>query len=302
MNGAPFPLISIITLNWNTTTITCDLLKSINNYCNYPNLEIIVVDNGSILDPTPILKSVREDLIIILNKDNLGFSEGNNVGIKASNGEYLFLVNNDTEFTFGLIEGLIEVFQIFPNAGIVCPKFHYFFNKGIIEYAGYNAINPFTGRSSMIGCKQVDFGQYNKLVETNYAHGGGMMVKRKIIDDVGYMPSEFFLYYEELDWCEQIKKAGYKIYYQPKSLIYHKESMSSGKNSPLKVFYHTRNRILFMLRNMSFFQQFIFLIYFSIFTVPKNTLKFIFNRQFKHLKSFWKGIFWHFNRQIKFNR
>jgi GT2 family glycosyltransferase len=301
MSLSSSPFVSIVTLTWNTTSITCDFLRSINAQCNYPNLEVIVVDNGSKEDPTEAFMSIRPDVKVIRNGRNLGFTGGNNIGISAAEGDFLFIVNNDTEFTPGLIEGLVDVFQKYPDAGMVSPKFHYYFHKGIIEYAGYNLINPFTGRNSMVGCREKDNGQYEEIRVTNYAHGGGMMVPKKVIDEVGMLPNEFFIYYEELDWSEQIKRAGYKIYYQPRSLIYHKESMTTGKESPFKAFYHTRNRILFMMRNMNFFQRSVFLLYFSLFTVPKNTLKFIVNKQFQHLKSFWKGILWHFNNEITFN-
>src|SRR5206468_5510413 len=86
---------------------------------------------------------------------------------------------------------------------MVSPKFHYYFHKGTIEYAGYNSVNIFTGRNGMIGCREKDEGQYNDLKVTNYAHGGGMMVPRKIIEEVGALPEEFFIYYEEFDWSEQ---------------------------------------------------------------------------------------------------
>lgn len=295
------PLVSIVTLTWNTTDITCDFLRSINEHCTYNNLEIIIVDNGSKDDPTGVFKSIRPDVKVILNGKNLGFTGGNNVGIKAATGDYLFIVNNDTEFTPGLIEGLLEIFKKYPDAGIVSPKFHYFFHKGTLEYAGYNTVNIFTGRNAMVGCKEKDEGQYNEIKETNYAHGGGMMVPKKVIEEVGGLPEEFFIYYEEFDWCEQIKRKGYKVYYQPNSLIYHKESMTTGKSSPFKTFYHTKNRILFMRRNMSKSSYFIFLLYFTFLTVPKNTATFIVKRQAAHLRSFWKGILWHFNKKITFN-
>ncbi|MBK8142094.1 MAG: glycosyltransferase family 2 protein [Chitinophagaceae bacterium] len=295
------PLVSIVTLTWNTTDITCDFLRSINEHCTYNNLEIIIVDNGSKDDPTGVFKSIRPDVKVILNGKNLGFTGGNNVGIKVATGDYLFIVNNDTEFTPGLIEGLLEIFNKYPDAGIVSPKFHYFFHKGTLEYAGYNTVNIFTGRNAMVGCKEKDEGQYNEIKETNYAHGGGMMVPRKVIEEVGGLPEEFFIYYEEFDWCEQIKRKGYKVYYQPNSLIYHKESMTTGKASPFKTFYHTKNRILFMRRNMSKASYFIFLLYFTFLTVPKNTATFIVKRQAAHLRSFWKGIMWHFNKKITFN-
>lgn len=295
------PLISIVTLTWNTTAITCDFLRSINEHGTYKNIEVIVVDNGSKEDPTDVFKAIYPAVKVICNGKNLGFTGGNNVGIRAAKGDFLFIVNNDTEFTPGLLEGLLEIFEKYPDAGIVSPKFHYFFHKGTIEYAGYNTVNIFTGRNGMVGCRETDEGQYNEIKVTNYAHGGGMMVPRHIIEEVGPLPEQFFIYYEEFDWCEQIKRKGYKVYYQPKSLIYHKESMTTGKSSAFKTFYHTKNRIFFMRRNAPVPARLVFFTYFTLLTVPKNTLTFLFKGQKEHLRSFWKGILWQFNRSITFN-
>jgi GT2 family glycosyltransferase len=294
------PLISIVTLNWNTASITCDFLVSIREQNTYPNIEIIVVDNASNEDPTPAFIQVCPEARVVRNDRNLGFSAGNNAGIRKATGDYLFIVNNDTEFTQGLLEGLLDVFREHPDAGIVCPKFHYFFEKGTIEYAGYYPVNIFTGRNRMIGSREKDQGQYDQVRETTYAHGGAMLVPRRVIDEVGAMPEEFFLYYEELDWSEQIKRSGYKIYFQPKSLIYHKESMTTGKTSPLKTFYLTRNRILFMRRNTPPLAFSLFVLYLVFFTIPKNTLVYLIKGQKEHLTSFWKGILWQFNRTITF--
>jgi GT2 family glycosyltransferase len=295
------PLVSVIGLNWNNTPVTCDLLQSIKDKCSYPNLELIIVDNGSSEDPSAECKKICPEVKMVMTGKNLGFAGGNNAGIKVAKGEYLFIVNNDTEFTPLIIEGLLDIFEKYPDAGIVSPKFHYFFHKDTIEYAGYQSVNIFTGRNSMIGCQEKDKGQYDTIKETNYAHGGAMMVSRKVISQVGLLPELFFLYYEEFDWCEQIKRKGFKVYYQPASLIYHKESMTTGKSSPMKTYYLTRNRILFMRRNSRLSHFLVFIAYFIFFTIPKNTGTFLFKGQKEHLKSFWKGIFWHFNPRITFN-
>ena len=292
------PLISVITLNWNTTNVTCAFLRSIGEQNTYPNIEVIVVDNASREDPSDACREAFPAVRMVRNATNLGFSAGNNAGLRIARGDYFFIVNNDTEFTPGLLEGLLGVFLQYPDAGIVCPKFHYFFEKGTIEYAGYGRLNLLTGRNGMIGHKEKDLGQYDELRETHFAHGGGMLVSREVVDRVGLMPEQFFLYYEELDWSEQMKRAGYKIYYQPSSLIYHKESMTTGKSSPLKTFYLTRNRILFMRRNVSGPAFVVFAVYFFCFTMPKNSLGYLVRGQREHLRSFWKGIFWQFNKTI----
>lgn len=285
------PLVSIITVNYNTTAVTGELLASVAKN-SYRNVEVIVVDNASMEDPAAALLQAYPAVKVIRSEVNKGFAGGNNLGIRAATGEYLFLVNNDTEFTDGLIEGLLEVFSLHPDAGIVSPKFHYFFSPGTIEYAGYHAVDAFTGKNSMVGCKEPDNGQYDQLSATNYAHGGAMMVPAAVMKKVGLMPEIYFLYYEEFDWCEQFKRQNYKIYYQYQSLIYHKESMTTGKNSPLKTYYLTRNRILFMRRNVKLPARIFFLFYLMMFTIPKNTLTFIVRKEKAHLKAFWKGIFW----------
>jgi GT2 family glycosyltransferase len=296
------PIVSIIAINWNTTAVTCDFLRSIRELNTYQPVEVIIVDNGSKEDPTAACHEAYPDVQVILTGKNLGFSGGNNVGIRAAKGEYLFIVNNDTEFTPGLLEGLLEVYAQYPDAGIVCPKFHYFYQKGTIEYAGYRPVNMFTGRNGMIGAREKDEGQYDHGVRaTHYAHGGGMLVPRHVIEEAGSLHEPFFLYYEELDWSVRIRKKGYKIYFQPKSLIYHKESMTTGKASPLKTYYLTRNRIWFMRRNMPWPAVLVFSAYLIVFTIPKNTLTYLFKGQKEHLRSFWKGILWQFNSRITFN-
>jgi GT2 family glycosyltransferase len=294
------PLVSIITLNYNNTPVTADFLRSVRLHCHYPAVEVIVVDNGSRENPTIACLKEYPEAKIILTGSNLGFSGGNNVGLKAAKGDFFFIVNNDTEFTPGLLEGLLDSFKTHRDAGLVSPKFHYFFHKGTIEYAGFNKVNVLTGRNTSIGKGEIDQGQYDQPRETPYAHGGGMMTSREVVNTVGMMPEIFFLYYEELDWSEQMRRAGYKVYYQPASLIYHKESMTTGKASTLKTFYQTRNRILFMQRNVEWHQFLVFMLFFIIFTIPKNTISFLVQGKIQHLRWFWKGVLWHIFPGIKY--
>lgn len=287
------PLVSIITVNYNETPTTIELLDSIkqNSYSNY---EIIVVDNASIENPKQAIVAHHPDVKLILSQTNLGFAGGNNLGIKDSNGEFLLFINNDAVLTDGTIENLVSTFSEKPDAGIVSPKFHFYNKENIIEYAGYTDINAFTGRNKTIGQYEQDKGQYDQLRETHFCHGGGMMVSRKAMDKVGLMPEAYFLYYEELDWCEMFKRAGYKIYIQPKALIRHKVSVSIGQNSTLKTYYLTRNRLLFMRRNKTSGKYFLFLIFVFIFTIPKNQLKYLLRGEFDHAKVFIKAIVWNF--------
>jgi GT2 family glycosyltransferase len=288
--GNNLPLVSVIALNWNTAEVTCDFLRSITEQCDYPNLEVIIVDNGSTEDPTAKLKAVNPAVKVILTGENLGFAGGNNTGMREAKGDYFFIVNNDTEFTPGLIESLLLPFSTDPSIGVVCPKIRFFYNPSIIQYAGFFPISVYTGRTTAVGSHEEDKGQYDKPAYTEAAHGCAMMVKREVAEKTGMFPEKFFLYYEEWDWSFRILKGGYKIFYQPEALIYHKESMTVGKQNPMKVYYHTRNRILFMRRNMSGFHLSIFICFFTLFTMPKSVVKYAAKRQFTHLKYFLKGV------------
>jgi GT2 family glycosyltransferase len=285
------PLVSLITVNYNSTEVTVELLRSIQRL-GYPSLEVIVVDNASGEDPGNRLREVDPGVKVIVSPVNLGFSGGNNLGIRAARGQYLFLVNNDTELTAGSIEALLDVFRRHPEAGMACPKFHFFYHPGIIEYAGYHALNVWKGSCTMVGNREKDSGQYDKEGITNFAHGGAMMIPAAVVKEVGEMPECYFLYYEELDWSEQIKRRGYKIFYEPRALIFHKESMSVGKKSLIKTYYHCRNRILFMRRNVGPVALGAFTLYFTFFTIPKNSFVFLLRRDFDHFRAFWRGITW----------
>ena len=295
------PLISIITINYNQLEVSCEMLDSVKEL-SYPNLEIIFVDNASKNSPRQHINKHYPEVHFIRSEKNLGFSGGNNLGIKASSGDFLFFVNNDTVLADGLLESLIEVFDKIPQLGIVSPLIRYFpseetAGKNIIQYAGTTEVNPYTARNTTLGVGEEDKGQYSQAHPTPYAHGAAMMLPRTVVEQVGGMPEEFFLYYEELDWCEQIRKAGYKVYIEPKAKIFHKESLSVGKSSTLKTYYLTRNRIFFMRRNRSPFQVFLFSCFLLIFTIPKNVLLYLMKGEGQHLKAFLRGIWWNISRQ-----
>jgi GT2 family glycosyltransferase len=103
-----------------------------------------------------------------------------------------------------------------------------------IQFAGYTPLSSITIRNRAIGCGEEDKGQYDTPHPTPYAHGAAMMVKREAIEKVGLMPECYFLYYEELDWSMMMTRAGYDIWYEPACTIFHKESQSTGQNSPLR--------------------------------------------------------------------
>lgn len=285
--------VSIITVNYNQPELTELLLDSIFNTNTYFALEIIVVDNGSKTDPLPAWKRKYPAVNFIGSDKNLGFAGGNNLGIKEALGDYLFFVNNDTEFTDDLVDKLVETLDNHPEVGIVSPKIRYYAQPDILQYAGFTPMNYYTGRNSCIGIGEKDLGQYDNLTgETGYPHGAAMMVRKDALRKVGPMPDLFFLYYEELDWADHIRRAGYKTWVNMQALIYHKESMTVGRNSALKEYFMNRNRILYIRRNTDFQVRLIFWPYFVFVVAPRNIVGYIKNGQWSYIGLLIRAILW----------
>ena len=291
--------VSIITVNFNQSFITEQLLSSIAATNSYGNTEIIVVDNGSKVNDVPTLQAKYPDTKFIRSDVNLGFAGGNNLGVKEATGEYLFFVNNDTEFTAGLVQALVNDLDNNPQVGMISPKIRYFDTPDMIQYIGFTPMNYYLARNYCMGQFETDKGQYDNIVgPVAYSHGAAMMVKSAAIDKAGLMAENFFLYYEEMDWCDHIKKAGYEIWVDTNALIYHKESVSVGRISGLKEYFMNRNRILFIRRNAPVLARFIFYIYFICLVVPRNVLAYHKKGYKGFTKLLFKAIWWNITQNI----
>jgi GT2 family glycosyltransferase len=285
--------VSVITVNFNQPAVTEELLESIYRTNSYPDLEIIVVDNGSKENRLPAWQVKYPAVTFIRSEVNLGFAGGNNLGIKQATGAYLFLVNNDTEFTEGLVQSLVDTLNINPGAGIISPKIRYFFQPDTLQYAGFTKMNYYTARNNCIGQFEKDNGQYDlQTGETGFIHGAAMMLRREALDKAGLMPEIYFLYYEEMDWCEHIKKAGFSIWVNTQALIYHKESVSVGSKSALKEFFMNRNRILFIRRNCPPGIRIIFWPYFIFVVGTRNIINYIKEKQWSFIPVFFRAVGW----------
>lgn len=292
MKKADYPLVSIVTVNYNQTSVTRDLLVSL-KAATYPNTEIIVVDNGSSDQSITSLKEEFPAITLILTGKNLGFAGGNNRGIEVGKGDFFLLINNDVEVTPGFLEPLVETLQHYPAAGMASSKIVYHNRDEQIQYAGSLQMNAYTGRGKKIGNLEKDHGQHDEVRKTELGHGACLIVSRKVIEKIGLMPEIYFLYYEEHDWTEQAKRNGFDVYFVGTSKIYHKESVSTGRNTPLKTFYLTRNRLLYLRRNSSGITFVSSLLFFILFSTPKNILNYLLKRDFANLNSYLKAVVWH---------
>lgn len=287
------PLVSIITINYNQAVVTAALLRSIQKI-SYKEIEVLVVDNGSAENPDALAAEFPW-VKLLKTGENLGFSGGNNYGMRQAKGEYFLLLNNDTEVPEGFLEPLVARMLSDEKIGAVSPKILYYDHPDTIQFAGFTPINPYTLRGFAIGSMEKDRGQYADSRETSRAHGAAMLISRKVVKDIGLMPHIYFLYYEEMDYCAHMQKAGYTIWYEGNSYILHKESISTGKKSPLKTYYLTRNRLLYARRNVVFFPRCISMLYFALLVVPKSLLHYLMRKEPAHAKAFLKGIIWNLN-------
>lgn len=261
---------AIIIIHFNGEEDTRECLKSILiNHANHKNLHIILVINSflekeAIQRQNQFAQSLKRDypqIYIIENEGNSGFTRGNNLAIKTALGlgcEYLMLLNNDTVVSLELLEKLIAFSKTDPRIGLISPKiyfapgFEYHKNryqsseKGkVIWYAGgvMDRDNVYAGHR---GVDEVDNGQFDRVTDTDFATGCCMLIPKKTIDKVGLLDEKYFLYYEDIDYSERVRKAGMKIIYYPKAFLWHKNASSSGKpGSNLHIYYQNRNRLYF---------------------------------------------------------
>jgi len=278
------PLVSIITVNYKQPQVTCELLDSISQV-GYQHLEVIVVDNETNLDLTGLFKCHYPEVELIRNTENIGFAAANNMGIRRAKGDFIFLLNNDTTLPEGTIELLLDTLSE-PSIAAVSPIIKYFDQPNLIQYAGFTEVNKFTGRNSLV--RSVTDTEVN--VSTAYFHGAAVMLSREAINATGLMPDGYFLYYEELAWSRAFTNKGYTIKVATNCHVLHKESVSTGKQSPLKTYYQTRNRLLFMKKYSSAAQWLVFISYFYAISLGHNLLQFIIQNKPKHLRAFLEGI------------
>lgn len=240
----------IIILNWNGREDTVECLESCRKL-DYSPYEIVVVDNGSVDGSESYIRSRFPGIRFIQTGANLGYAGGNNAGIRfalAEGADCVWLLNNDTVVDPGALSALMEIAETDPAAGMVGSKILSYSQPSVLLYAGGH-IDLAAGDSEHIGRGCVDDGRFDLSLETGYITGCSLLVKRSVIEEVGLMNENYFLYFEETDWCVRAKRGGYKLVYAPGSVVYHKESVSVKKIKGIMHYYLTRNRLFFIRQN-----------------------------------------------------
>lgn len=255
----------IVILNFNGYKNTIECLESLyklklpqDTSCEY-----IVVDNASSDNSVENLKPHMSKIFLIENKENLGFTGGCNEGARmalSSGADYVMFLNNDTTVDPGLVENLLKGFDSEKVGGVV-PKIY--FEKGfeyhhgkyrkedlgkVIWYAGGKMDwNNLVGQN--IGVDEVDSGQFDEVRSVELSTGCCFMVRSDVLESIGSFDDKYFLYYEDADLSQRIRHAGFKIIYEPKAVVWHKNAESSGgSGSDLQDYYISRNRMLFGMK------------------------------------------------------
>ena len=240
------PLVSIIILNYNAGNLLLNCVDSVFK-STYPNFEVLVVDNISTDNSHIICKEKFEKIHLIENKENLGYCEGNNVGIRNANGEFVVVLNPDTIVEPNWLNHLMSAYNKFGE-GLYQPKFYSLNEKLVLQSTG-NMLHVF-GFGFAKDKGKIDNEKTESVEKINYASGTCLFTSKSVLDRVGLFDPFLFLYHDDLDLGWRAAHIGINSFYVPKSIIYHAESYSI-KWSSKKVYWLERNRIYCLLTHYS---------------------------------------------------
>ena len=221
------PKVSIIIVHFFGIDYIINCLDSVFK-SDYPNLEVVVVFNGNRDNSYEIVKDRFSQVIPILNKKNLGFAKANNQGIKKGSGEIFFLLNDDAIIHPELISILAKELISSKKIGIVGPKIYYMFEREKIWFAG-GKIDWVKQETYHLGRNVEDKDWKDDKKEVDFITGCALMIKREVINKVGLLDERFFAFYEDADWCQRTKRAGYRVLYVPFGGVWHHKSATAGK-------------------------------------------------------------------------
>lgn len=246
------PRVAVIILNWNGWEDTLDCLASLERL-DYLNYEVVVVDNGSTDGSEIKIRDAYPGITVLRTGENLGFASGNNAGIRYAlekGADHVWLLNNDTVVDPKALSHLVDEVVSDASVGMVGSKIYYYHPPDLIWFAG-GTVNKLTGRTRHIGFNEKDSGLWETPRDVDYVSGCSMLVGRSVIGSVGLMDEMFFMYFEDLDWCTRAKRGGWRVKYQPGSLVWHKISKSSKLRSPTMRFQFSRSSIRYAKKHGS---------------------------------------------------
>ncbi|MBC7227213.1 MAG: glycosyltransferase family 2 protein [Thermoflexales bacterium] len=249
------PQVTVVVLNWNGLGDTLGCLKSL-SHLDYPRYRVLVVDNGSTDGSPSVIRERFPGIEVMETGRNLGYAGGNNIGVKYAlqNGaDYVFIVNNDTEFHPRILTRLVETAEAHPRAGAVGPKIYYHSSPQRVWFAG-GVINWRHGFTYNLGTDQEDHGQSKEVRPVDFLAGCALLIRRETWERVGPFDARFFMYWEEVDWCVRARRTHYELLLVPEATMWHK-TLPHQTHSPYILYYMTRNRFLFLHKHVPFPQK-----------------------------------------------
>jgi len=241
------PTVCIVVLNWNRREDTLDCLASLERL-NYASHWILVVDNGSTDGSVETIERTYPPVEIIQTGANLGYAEGNNVGLREAlsrNADYALVLNNDTIVAPDMLTRLVEAAEADAHVGATGPTIFFHEAPDIIWSAG-GQFDWRRGKPLLRGLRERDVGQFPDSQPVDYLPGSAILMRREALEQIGGFEPRYFLYYEDNDWCLRAQRHGYTIVHVPRAQLWHKISLSQQFSSPCISYYHTRNRLLFL--------------------------------------------------------
>jgi GT2 family glycosyltransferase len=239
------PVVSVIIVNYNGLSHLKECLDSLREQ-TFRDCEVIFVDNASSDGSVGFVKENYPEVKIIKNQRNLGYGGGNNAGIRESRGKYIVLLNNDTKADPQWLQKLVEAAQKDETTGMCASKILNYYHPGMIDNTGLLMYRDGIARGR--GRLEKDIGQYDVEEEVFFPSGCACLYRKAMLDEIGPLDEDFFLYVEDVDIGLRGRLAGWRCVYVPGAVVYHKYSATTEPYSPLKAYLVERNRIWVVLK------------------------------------------------------
>lgn len=294
------PKVSIIILNWNSYEVTRDCLLSLEKI-NYPNYEVVLVDNGSVDGSADKLRHQFPSARLIRNETNLGFAGGNNVAMRdvlARGADYLLLLNNDTIVAPDFLDQLIGGAETKPEIGLVNPKILYYDPADRIWYAG-GSYKLGWSFARHLGVHRVDNGKYNRVREVSFVTGCALLVKTEVVRKIGLLDEVFFFGFEDLDWCVRAMREGFRALYVPSAVVWHREGYVTKKNlgKPVKDFYYFKNSVILARKHLEAWHWPLYVLSIAR-HLAYRTAGYVVRREPQRIKAMYRGLWSGFHTKL----
>ncbi len=284
------PLLYILVLNNHDYEDTLDCLSSL--YKNdYKNIKVILLDNVSSRDMTEVITKKYPQVQIIPLTENLGYAGNNNIGIKVAleqGADWVLILNDDTVLDQMCLSSLIQAGELDHEIGVMGPMVYHFNEPQMIQSAG-GMLGKYW-KSSHLGQNENDHGQFPSIHIVNWISGCALLVRRTVIEQVGMLDPDYFLYWEDVDWCVRASQSGWKIVHVPQAKIWHKGVQRDYQPAPFVTYYVTRNHLFLLSKNKASLDSWVHIIFQIIRSLVTWTTKRRWRSKREHRNAMWWGL------------